>query len=195
MKIFIPPHIRKIGVVQDLCSLITGYAELKLNQEKEKDSLDHFYYYKTLSYDSVKSFIGICKSYNNQNDNSIIESEINYITNLFYSVKGTIKVFEYLTRFLDIVLDDYNYDIRTGELYINLNVDTYNNIFMKDEETFKNSFEKFLKAVLYIKNLSINVSIEKEEELLYIKIADNKNLYYDTKYHNYSLDKITPQLE
>lgn len=192
MKIYIPPHIKKLGIVRDLCSMITKYAEL--NVDVQKGSLDYYYYYKTLSYDSVKSFIGICKYYNNSDSNST-EDDINYITNLFYAVKGTNKIFDYLTRFLNIKFENYVYDVGTGELYINLDIKTYNDIFKSDEETFKNSFEKFLKAVLYVKNLSINVSIKEVDNLLSINVENNLDLYYKVDCHNYTITKVTPKVE
>lgn len=193
MKIYIPPHIKKLGIVRDLCSMVTKYAEL--NVDAQKGSLDYYYYYKTLSYDSVKSFIGICMYYSDPDNSSRTEDNINYLTNLFYAVKGTDKIFDYLTRFLDIKFENYVYDISTGELYINLDIETYNGIFKSDEETFKNSFEKFLKALLYVKNLSINVSIKEVDNLLSINVENNLDLYYKVNYHNYTITKVTPKVE
>lgn len=191
MKIYIPPHIRELGIVKDLCAMIIGYSEILATENDSKNSLDYYYYYKTLDYDSVKSFVGICKHLNNSSedentseDEITLENEINYITNLFYTVKGTIKVFDFLKLYLNFEFT-YEYRINSNELSISLSENTYNRFFKPDEELFKDRFENFLKAVLYIKNLNIGI---REVEL--DTIRDNKDLYKCIRLHSFTEGKL-----
>ncbi len=177
MKIYVPNHLRnRIKVVDDLCRLIQQY-NLE-NSIKEEDS--YYYYYKQLNYDPVKKFIGICIS--QQKSEEITTNIVNYLTGLFYSVKGSIKVFDFIVTHLGLnptTKPEYNPSL--GSLSITLK-EVPSTI---DEEFFRKTFEDFLKSLLYV-NI-ININIDSYE----ININDVQQLKVDTKINVYGKWDLT----
>lgn len=85
---------------------------------------------------------------------------IRYLTKVFYSVKGTPKVFDYLEKYL-IETDKINYDGGT----INIEIDT---ITLEDEGMWSSAFEKFLDSLCYFHTLDLKmdqVTIKIESEI------------------------------
>ena len=161
MKLYVPSHLKKLKVVEDLCRMIGEYSGLS-----SENSDPFYYYYKQLIYDPVKRFVGICLA--TEDSGEKVENIINYLTSLFYGVKGCTKVFDYLVTHLGIEIDELNYDIKTGSLSINLKeVPTTT----ADEELFRKTFEDFLKSLLYVNKVSIsiekyNLTIERTQNLI-----------------------------
>lgn len=152
MKIYVPNHLRNIEIVKQFCDLIEKYSVERNNElSKSKNSSYYYHYYKSLTFDPVKKFIGICKF--NAVSGDSVSNIINYLTTVFYSIKGTIKIFEYLKSKLGIDCD-YTYNISTGDLYIKLKKSTYS-IFIENEELYRTSFENFIKSLLFVKRLNI----------------------------------------
>ena len=177
MNIYIPKHLRKLEVIDNLCKLIGGYREETLgstNTDNSSKSIELDYYfnkYKTLSYDPVKKFVGICITNNNDTqDNDFLTEKINYITEIFYNLSGSYKIFHMLEVLLGfkMVVD---YQINLGYLKITIDSDTYNNIFGLNEDLYQNSFINFLNALLFFKKIDIiydkiEMILEKTENIV-----------------------------
>ena len=91
MIIYIPKHIRNIGVVNTMCELIEGY-----NGSVYESNFNNYYYY--LNTDPVNRFLHICISESDIGNEEKYNNVINYISKLFYSVKGTLKVFDFMKK-------------------------------------------------------------------------------------------------
>lgn len=142
MKIFIPKNLSNIEIISQLSKMIDGYEQY---YEETEGSFDNYYYY--LKNDDVKRFIGLCIT-EEDIDNTQEHSEVlNYISRLFYSVKGTPLVFDYIEKYLGIKLKNIVYTAETISFDVE-EIKTYNiNVFI-------NSFRNFLSALLYFGELS-----------------------------------------
>lgn len=153
MNIYIPQHLREIKIIDNLCRMIEGYAD---KFDPGRTSFDDYREY--LKSDPVKNFISLCIKDPVQRENEtpaeLLEryrDYINYISKCFYSVKGTQVVFEYMRRYLD-KLEVGEEVIYNGEtLSISLK-----NVELSDEFIFQDALRKFLNALLYFKDFSIN---------------------------------------
>ena len=180
MNIYIPKHLRRIKVVDQLCQLIIEYSKQKQNSDTVLDSEYYYNKYKTLSYDAVKKFVGICIALENVVDEDYISNKTNYITEIFYYLSGSYKVFEMLEKLMDFNME-VEYKIELGYLRIVIKEDTYNNIFSINEEIYKEGFVDFLSTLLYFKKAELvfekkNIDIEKTNEVVTV-INSNPVLY------------------
>lgn len=160
MKIYIPPHLLKIPLIKNLSDLIQTYSEEKSGQGEWEDNwLDRN--------DPVIKFLKICITKDiidttSQDLNSII----GYLTKLFYSVKGTSKVFDYVKKYLGLsIVGDISYSVRSLSIRIS-------NVSQTDETTFSTSLEEFLSALLYFKEFHL----EMDGVELTIKSSINNNV-------------------
>jgi hypothetical protein len=155
MEIYIPENLRRIAVVSQLCKLINEYANYY--EEEPEDSFNDYDFY--LSYDPVKKFIGLCipeeEFYaedsvwdKSQNYDTII----NYLSRLFYSVKGTRLVLEYMKKYLDLTFIG---EIKYSPGFISFQLETIN---ISDETVFREYLEGFLDALLFYENLDVNIA-------------------------------------
>lgn len=155
MNIFIPKHIEKIGVVNKMCELIKAYTESPYYINVE-DSFNNYYYY--LNTDPVKKFLHLCikdnTTWEEKHPNEDFESVINYITRLFYSVKGTCKVFEFIKKYLDFEITDIVYTVKN--LSFTIREVTLIDI---DEKIFYDSFIEFLSTLLYFDKINIRIEL------------------------------------
>lgn len=137
MNIYIPQHLRKIKIVELFINMANEYAKI---QKTEESSFDNYKY--SLKIDPVKRFIGTCLG--NIENSEEYESTVNYLSRLFYSVKGTIKVFEYMRMYLTNlnIKGDITYTV--GQLDISLG-----DLNIKDEEEFYQELNDFLNNLLY----------------------------------------------
>lgn len=183
MNIYIPKHLRKLGIVEDLCNLIKGYQEEHNKDTNSKFDADyHFNKYKALSYDPVKKFVGICIITSDNSgstyDANFNDDKINYITEIFYSLSGSYKIFDMLVKLLGLKIE-VDYQINLGYLKIELitsEKDTYKSLFGLNEELFYNSFSEFLNTLLFFKKVDIiykkhELKIKKTDEV-FTKISD-----------------------
>lgn len=191
MNIYIPKHLRKLKIVEQLCQLIVGYSEYK-KEEESKDlntSLDSEYYYnkyKTLSYDPVKKFVGICIALEEDVENVLkgttyISEKTNYVTEVFYNLGGSYKIFDMLKTLLDFEFD-VNYQIDLGYLQITVSEATYNRVFKINEELYGQSFIDFLSSLLYFKKAEItfektNIELEKTNNV--VTVINNEPILYN----------------
>ena len=157
MNIYIPPHLRKIGILKNLCDIITEYSKNYVNTGSSFDD-----YQTYLKIDPVLRFISLC----------IPESEVeqdykttlNYLTHLFYSVRGTAKVFEYMKNFLGL---EFEGDI----VYTSKNLSfSLSGIKGSDASLFNNYLKDFLDSLLYFETIDyklseISIIIESDTEV------------------------------
>jgi hypothetical protein len=151
MTIYVPQHLRKLGVIKNLCDMIQVYSN---NYEETAGSFDDYQIYMKL--DPVKRFVDLCL-----NSSGIRNTEIiNYVTRLFHSVRGTYKVFEYMKIYLGL---SFNVSYTTKEL--NLVLDRY---LGDDISIFNEYLLEFLEHLVYYESLDYNVinsSIEIDDTL------------------------------
>lgn len=153
MKIYIPKHLRKLKIVDNLCNMIEEYSKITKISPTEK------------YYNPVEKFLRICSKklslYNGLSEkeiDNIWEGKIKYYTNLLYCHKGCLRVLELLKDFLekecsgsdlhDIVFN-YNYDLTN--LVIELNT-----IPNEDELNFNNHLKTLLENLLYFDNFILS---------------------------------------
>jgi len=167
MKIHVPIHLRKIEVIDQMCKMIEEYGENFYIDTT--DSFENYYYY--LKLDPVKRFLNLCISRSDLYSGQDYEVVINYLSRLFYSVKGTIKVFEYMRRYLGL---NFEGDIIYTTKYIEFKL---SDISLTDEKMFYQYLKEFLDALLYFQELRI--------------IIDAVNLVLSGNINNYVYSGIT----
>lgn len=109
MKLAIPKHLLNLTVVDQLTQMISKY-----NSDKEAESkIDEVI-------DPVKKFLYMRV---NMDDDIFTSGSqdytevINYLTALFYSVKGTQKVLEYMIKYLGFSDKDIIYDAKSISIF------------------------------------------------------------------------------
>ena len=118
-----------------MCRLLVGYSELYEPSNYEEPLVD-----------PVKRFLSVMLI----NDET---ADINYLTRLFYSVKGTIQVLNYLKKYLGLEMS-YTYETTC----LKLNVERIE-LDIVDEGTLRVLFTDFLKTLLFFKELDLSVSL------------------------------------
>lgn len=164
MKIYIPRHLRKIGVVSQMCELISLYSSSPIYSNNSLDSFNNYYYY--LNTDPVNRFLHFCISSDDLVYGEDYESVINYISRLFYSVKGTYKVFDCMRKYLGFEINNLVYTVK--ELSFTISEVTLSDI---DESVFYNSLIDFLSALLYFSSVNIKI------ELIRLQISNKLKNY------------------
>ena len=153
MKIYIPSHLRKIGLIDMMYQMISHYTTLL---ESSEDSFDDYHY--ILKIDPVRKFLNLV--YPNSWPEEIKEETITYLSSMFYSVKGTFKVLDYLVNY-GILSGWTNKDVTSQISYSSRKVSISIALVTQDEKLFCEYLEQFLCALLYFDELEI--SIEKIE--------------------------------
>lgn len=154
MELYIPENLRRIKVIEQLCILVSEYANYF--EVSPEDSFNDYEYF--LNNDPVKKFLGLCISEEDFNSpeskwdsSQDYDTVINYISRLFYSVKGTRLVLEYMKTYLDL---DFVGDITYSPGYIEFSLRTLN---INDESVFRDYLEDFLNALLFYEVLNVNI--------------------------------------
>lgn len=186
MKLYIPKHLRNLKVIDDMCRLIQGYVEEGYLEDRTT-AFDNYYYY--LKVDPVKRFLHFCiDDWSEEEDrDENYESVIKYISKLFYSVKGTVKVLEYMQRYLNLKITNIIYSVEV--LSFTIEEVTLTDI---DEKIFYDALIDFLEALLYFKNVSIRI------ELINLHLSNELNNYIGTgviSYEEYRPIQYTEYLE
>lgn len=145
MKIYIPEHLKKLEIIDQLEKLLIEYSSNYYVDSS--NSFDDYLY--SLKNDPVKKFLSLCIPKDSINENEqVYEDIINYLYRLFYSVKGTIKVFDYMKKYLNLEFDgDIIYTTRYVELKLK-------SISVSDENLFYESMKEFLDSLLYFHELN-----------------------------------------
>ena len=147
MKIYIPQHLREVEIIDQLYRMIEAYG-----QEYSDTTEDSFGDYQiSQTSDPVKKFLEFCIPEDSIGEDQDYDEVINYLSKLFYSVKGTIKIFEYMSKFLNLNLDgDILYDSQEITMnFVGLNI--------TNEALFYNLLKDFLDALICYTNLSTNI--------------------------------------
>lgn len=143
MKIYIPRHLLKLPLINNLARLIQEYSSITQEEEWEDKWLERN--------DPVLRFLNICIKDNMIPEGQDREAVITYLSHLFYSVKGTVKVLEYVRKFLGIdIIGDIYYDVNTISIHVT-------NITQTDEVNFVESFKAFLEALLHFRRFDIEM--------------------------------------
>ena len=145
MKIYIPEHLKKIKLIRDLCKMISEYSEHYYSDNSS--SFNDYYYY--LKKDPIQKFLSLCITKDNIAEGQDLEEVIKYISRLFYSVKGTSKVFDYMKKYLGLSISG---NIIHNSNYIEITLTSVN---LNDEGGFVDAFRDFLEALLYFRELNI----------------------------------------
>lgn len=174
MNIFIPKYLReRVKIIDQLYNMIRAYYE-EYSQTKEEDSFDQFRFSRRNDYvvrflDYVIPTKYITTEVNGETvtveDKTTRETALNYLSKLFYSVKGTYKVLDYLIDY-NILNADENWwnlnnlnnnkvDISYTARSIDVKVDELPDGL--DRELYCDYLEKFLCALLYFEFLTINI--------------------------------------
>lgn len=150
MKIYIPKHLRNIEIIDQLYRMIEDYEEQYSSVvSTQQGSFDDYYIY--YGSDPVKNFLRLCIPKSSLPDNQDYEEVINYLSKLFYSVKGTIQVFNYMIQYLPLDFDgEIIYD--SGEITVN-----FENLSVENESLFYELLKKFLDALIYHTRLNTNI--------------------------------------
>ena len=167
MKIFIPSHLRRLKILDDLCSMVTHYVDDGY-YENAVDSFDDFYgfYLKT---DPVKQFVEMtAKIGETVESEEEYEEMINYISTLFYSVKGTPMVFDFIRYYLNFKFD-YSYDGRR----LRMNIER---VETTDENRFTKCLESFLSSLLFFNDSSDKLDLKIKYTNLRIEESIESNL-------------------
>lgn len=143
MKIYIPRHLLKLPLINSMAKMITEYANIAQEDEWQDDWL--------MRNDPVRKFLDICITEKMIGEGQDRDSVISYLTKLFYSVKGTLKVFDYIQEYLELdIVGDINYNVD----YISLMV---TNISQTDETGFSESLKGFLDALIYFRDFKLEM--------------------------------------
>lgn len=159
MRIYIPDHLKKLGIFNDLARMIVEYEKTYKDPTTSFDS-----YQSYMKIDPVIRFIGFCISQENQGQDYQVILE--YITRMFYSVRGTRRVFEYMSRYLGI--EFIGEPIYTVQL---ISFTLKNNPMWYDISLFNRYLTEFLNYLLYYEKLSYSI------EGLGITVEDNLSFY------------------
>ena len=176
MIVHIPSHLELIPVVNQFSQMIQSYSEL-YPESTELGSFD--YYYSHYSNDFVKQFIKL--SLESQGIDPDDENTVNYLTKLFYSVKGTQKIFEYMHKYLGInFIGDVSYSINEVVFEIE-------EVTVTDISVYIKTLKEFLSALLYYYDLNIII------DLMNLKVSEVLSVYYSAsaqKYKEFSVSAM-----
>lgn len=147
MKVYIPSHLESLEIIRQMKLMINEYSKYYVDALNPFDD-----YYYSLKSDPVKRFINICLTKESISTSQDYEEVINYISRLFYSVKGTIKVFDYMKKYLKL---EFEGDLVYSTKYIEFKLI---NLTLNDENLFYESLVEFLDTLLYYQELRININ-------------------------------------
>ena len=161
MKFYIPEHLKKLKIIDQVSKVVEAYVP-----KDDSDSFDDYRWY--LQNDPIRRFLGLEKEFPEVNiedveDEEEIESaittlsnyqaEMNYLTKLFYTAKGTKKVIEFAKKFIPS-LSQAEITYSPDELKININ-QLAENI---DENLYSQYIEGFFNALLIFKRFTCNIN-------------------------------------
>lgn len=156
MKFYIPSHLRKLKLIDQVARVIEAYVP-----DNDIDSFDDYRWY--FQNDPIKRFLGLEREVPTKESEETeeeyqerltdYETEINYLTKLFYTVKGTKKVIEYAQKFIPS-LSSANISYSIEELKVEIN-SLDNEI---NEDIYAQYLEDFFNALLIFKIFSCNIT-------------------------------------
>ncbi len=135
-------HLMELPILQQLVKMYEEYqGEYYENTENTFQS-----YYSSLDIDPVRDFVETLVGPELEGTEADYENVLDYITRMFYSVKGTAKVFDYMDRFFPGFRrsGDVIYDGETLSLSLILDSALDNTV------EFRKAFTRFLESLLYL---------------------------------------------
>lgn len=146
MTIHIPAHLDNIKIVSQLSSFIKAYSE---QFTESSGSFDH--YYNQYTQDSIKKFIYLSLEVSNVTESNNYNEVAIYLSRLFYSVKGSLRIFDYMKDYLKIPF--------VGEILYTINEIRFevSEITTVDMENYISSMKDFISSLLYYNDLSITI--------------------------------------
>lgn len=154
MVIYIPNHLKEsIPLLKTMSDMISEYG--KNYSTRSIDSFDD--YYSSISINSVKKYIELClegqeSSQLFKNNINTKEDIVNYLVKLFYSVKGTLKIFDYMKKYLGVKFSG-NITYTINEVIFNIDEISTDNI-----QLYVDSMKGFLSSLLYYGDLVSEIS-------------------------------------
>ena len=180
MKIYIPEHLRNVEIIDQLYRMIELYEKEYSSKNIIQSSFDDYYTY--FGSDPVKNFLRLCISKSDLQEDQDYNEVINYLSKLFYSVKGTIQVFNYMLQYLPLEFDgEIIYDSK--EITIN-----FKKLSVENENLFYNLLRKFLDALIYYTKLNTNISFGSVD----LTIKSTFQNYIGTNLKSYNKTTVMP---
>lgn len=145
-------HLLELPILQQLISLYEGYRDFYY----ETPSSTFQSYYTSMGIDPVRDFVEANIGSDLEGKEGLdYENVLDYITRMFYSVKGTAKVFDYMDRFFPGIQrsGDIIYDGET--LSLSLVLDS----LLDNTVEFREGLSKFLQTLLYLGEGEDNIVI------------------------------------
>lgn len=135
-------------------------------------------YQSYMKIDPVLRFVGFCIKKGEDQSQSEYQAIIDYVTRLFYSVRGTRRVFDYISRYLGIkFIGNPVYTVKTISFSIQNDTTWY------DVSLFNSYLLEFLECLLYYESISYKVDLN-------LDIQETKDFYSGVKIMTYKVYKI-----
>lgn len=145
MKIYIPKHIRSIPIIDSLRKMMLEYSKRK------KETVDSFSGYKdSLKVDPVYQFLNLVYPEGWEDK----DTKLAYLSNLFYRVKGTYKVIDFLVSFG--ILGSWE-EPAGKATYNGRKISIYIPKIKYDRDLYCTYLKNFLDALLFFDELFIEV--------------------------------------
>jgi hypothetical protein len=128
--------------------------------------------------DPVLRFVGFCIKKGEDQSQEEYQAIIDYVTRLFYSVRGTRRVFDYISRYLGIkFVGNPVYTVKTISFSIENDTTWY------DVSLFNSYLLEFLECLLYYESLSYKVDLN-------LNIQETKEFYYGVDIMTYKIYQL-----
>lgn len=173
MRIYIPQHLKKLGIFEDLCKMVLKYEESYVSPVSSFDD-----YQSYMKIDPVLRFISFCITRKDDQSEEEYLAILEYLTRLFYSIRGTQDVFTYITRYLGIEFEGE--PVYTTKL---ISFSIKNSQEWYDASLFNEYLISFLNNLLYYENLKYNIDLS-------LRITDTLEFSVGTGVKTYKIYKI-----
>ena len=173
MRIYIPDHLKKLGIFRDLIKMVEGYE-----QEYQDPATSFTDYQSYMKIDPVLRFVGFCIKRRDGQAEEEYQAILEYVTRLFYSVRGTRRVLDYIGRYLGIrFVGNPIYTVKSISFSIANDTEWY------DVSLFNTYLLDFLSTLLYYENISYRVDLN-------LDIEETKEIYMGIGIKTYKIYKI-----
>jgi hypothetical protein len=153
--------------------MVEGY------EQEYQDSATSFTDYQSyMKIDPVLRFVGFCIKRRDGQAEEEYQAILEYVTRLFYSVRGTRRVLDYIGRYLGIkFIGNPIYTVKSISFSIANQTEWY------DVSLFNTYLLDFLSTLLYYENISYKVDLN-------LEISETKDLYMGVGIKTYKVYKI-----
>ena len=187
MKIYIPNHLRRLRIVNQMCKMIEKYQETGYYEEYTDP---YKYYYSSVNNDPVKKFIGVCLSDTTTGDKAAgieeLENIVNYLTKLFYSIKGcNEKIIECLKTKLGLKISSSEFKKEKSLISLDIELKSMPTVVSNNEKFFIESFTDFLKSLMLLNTIYIVIKTHK------LTISDSIKIAIQTDLKVFNAEKIS----